>query len=117
MVYHGLHTDWSAAVAVFRDMSTTCRRPVRASTAAQPWLTMELGVSGIGYDEVLLPDGDGGGGGEEQDDDDEEEDDDDEEENDDDADESVLSVSGADGERVAAAAVDGDEVAASGPVG
>lgn len=63
----------------------------------------------------MLPDGDGGGGGEEQDDDDDDDEDDDE--NDDDADESVLSESGAVGDRVAAETVDGDEMAASVPVG
>lgn len=62
-------------------------------TSEHPLLTIELGVMGIGYDEVL-PVGDGGGGGDEQDDDD----DDDEEDDDDKDDEdemSVLSVSGA----------------------
>lgn len=93
--YQGLQTDWCAPLAVFRDMSTTCRRPAVADVAStQPLLTIELGVRGIGYEDVL-PVGDGGGGGEEQDDDDEDADDDE----DDDADESVLSVNGADGER------------------
>lgn len=71
----------------------------------QPLLIIELGVRGIGYDDVL-PVGDGGGGGDEQDDDDEEADDDEDE----DADESVLSVNGADGERA-------DADAAAVPVG
>lgn len=69
--------------------------------------SIELGVSGIGYDEVL-PDGDvGGGGGDEQDDDDEDEDDDDDE------DEDVSSVNGVVGEGPRAAG----DVAVVGPVG
>lgn len=64
-------------------------------------LTVEFGVNGIGYDDdKVLPVGDGGGGGDEHDE--EEEDDDDEEEDDDD--ESVLRVSGADGDAAGAAA-------------
>lgn len=64
----------------------------------QPLLTIEFGVMGIGYDEVL-PVGDGGGGGDEQ-----EEDDDDDDEEDDEDEMSVLSVNGA-----AAAVAVGDE--------
>ncbi len=67
-----------------------------------PVPTIELGVSGIGYDEVVLPVGDWGGGGDEHDDD---ADDDAEDEDDEDEDEdiSVLSVNGVAGEVVTAA--------------
>lgn len=86
-------------MAVFRDISTTCRSPL-----PQPPLDIELGVMGIGYDDDVLPVGDWGGGGDEQDD----MDDDDEAEDEDDESESetaVLSVSGADGERSVAVVV------------
>jgi len=81
---------------------------VEVESVLHPVPTIELGVSGIGYDEVVLPVGDGGGGGDEHDDeaDDDAEDEDDE---DDDEDESVLSVNGVAGEVVVTAAV--------GPVG
>lgn len=71
-----------------------------------PVPTIELGVSGIGYDEVVLPVGDCGGGGDEQVDD---ADDEDEEDADDEDEEvSVLSVNGVAGDVA---------VAVAGPVG
>lgn len=99
--YQGLHTDWCVPLAVFKDMSTTCRRlevVIVDVVSMELLLIIELGVRGIGYEDVL-PVGDGGGGGDEQDDDDEEADEDE------DDDESVLSVNGADGERADADAV------------
>lgn len=72
--------------------------------------SIELGVRGIGYDEVVLSVGDCGGGGDEQEDDDD--DDDEEQDADEDPDndnESVLSVSGVVGERASEAAGDDDD--------
>lgn len=94
--YQGLHME---ALSFFRDMSTTCRSPVEVASTLHPLLTIELGVSGIGYDEVVLPVGDGGGGGDEHDDD--AEDEDDEDADDEDEDVSVLSVNGVAGDVVA----------------
>jgi len=73
---------------------------VEVESVLHPVPTIELGVSGIGYDEVVLPVGDGGGGGDEHDDD---ADDDAEDEDDEDEDISVLSVNGVAGEVVTAA--------------
>lgn len=80
-----------------------------------PALTIELGVKGIGYDDdAVLPVGEGGGGGDEQDEDADEADEQDVD------DESVLSVRGADGERVAQVVTADDdetEAVAEVPVG
>lgn len=81
--------------------------------AELPQLTIEPGVNGIGYDDVL-PVGDGGGGGVEQEEEADDDDDDDEEADDDDTEESVWSVSDADGER-ATGGVAGDVAAAADP--
>lgn len=79
---------------------------MEVESVLHPLPTIELGVSGMGYDEVVLPVGDGGGGDEHDDDADDDAEDEDE---DDDEDVSVLSVNGVAGEVVVTAAV--------GPVG
>jgi len=75
---------------------------VEVPSTLHPVLTIEFGVSGIGYDEVVLPVGDWGGGGDEQDDD--AEDEDEEDADDEDEDVSVLSDNGVAGDVAAAVA-------------